>query len=73
MDIRDILISAPEKDIHGQLWNTNAPLYRSGKATLIRKILAAFPQANYVMDGLYTSQDEEYMDGKAMDEFVTKK
>jgi len=54
------------------LWNTNAPIYKSDKATLIRKILAAFPQANYIMDGLYASQDEEYLDGKAMDEFVTK-
>ena len=42
------------------------------KATLIRKILAAFPQVDYIMDGLYASQDEEYLDGKAMDEFVIK-
>ena len=41
MEIKEILISAPEKDIHDQLWNTNAPIYKSDKATLIRKILAA--------------------------------
>ena len=72
MEIKDILISAPEKDIHDQLWNPNTPIYKSGKATIIRKILAAFPQVNYIMDGLYTSQDEEYMDAKEMDEFITK-
>ena len=72
MEIKEILISAPEKDIHDQLWNTNAPIYKSDKATLIRKILAAFPQVDYIMDGLYASQDEEYLDGKAMDEFVIK-
>ena len=70
MPNKRILISAPQKDIYGQLWNTNAPIYKSDKALVVRKILAAFPQANYIMDGLYTSQDEEYMDGKAMDEFV---
>lgn len=73
MDIKDILISAPEKDIHDQLWNTNTPIYKSGQIAIIRRILAAFPQVNYIMDGLYTSQDEEYLDGKTMDEFVTKK
>lgn len=70
MDIKEILISAPEKDIHNQLWNVNAPIYKSPKTEVIRKILSAFPQANYIMDVLYTSPDEEYMDGKEMDKLV---
>lgn len=73
MNIKDILISAPQKDIHDQLWSTNAPVYKAGKTDTIRKILSAFPQADYIMDGLYTSQDEEYKDGKEIDKLVTKK
>lgn len=73
MDIRELLVSAPEKDIHDQLWNTNAPIYRSSKTEAIRKILSAFPQANVIMDCLYASPDEEYMDGKEMDKLITKK
>ena len=73
MDIRELLVSAPEKDIHDQLWNTNAPIYKSSKTEAIRKILSAFPQANIIMDCLYASPDEEYMDGKEMDKLITKK
>ena len=73
MDIKDLLISVPGKDIHNQLWNTNAPLYKSGQTETIRKILSAFPDAHYIMDGLYNSQDEEYLDGKELDKLVTKK
>lgn len=40
MDIKDLLISVPGKDIHNQLWNTNAPLYKSGQTETIRKILS---------------------------------
>lgn len=68
-NIEAILIAAPEKDMHDQLWSTNAPVYKSGKGALVRKVLAAFPQANYILDGLYTSYDEEYLDGKALDEW----
>ena len=64
MDIKDLLISVPKKDIHNQLWNTNAPVYKSGQTETIRKILSVFPDAHYIMDGLYNSQDEEYLDGK---------
>lgn len=72
MEIKDLLISAPQKDIHEQLWNTNAPVYQSDKKTTIRKILSVFPQASYIMDCLYTSQDEEYLDGKEMDLIIKK-
>ena len=73
MDIKDLLISVPQKDIHNQLWNTNAPVYKSGQTETIRKILSVFPDAHYIMDGLYNSQDEEYLDGKELDKLVTKK
>lgn len=64
MNIRHLLISSTEKDIHNQLWNTNAPLYKSEQKDAIRKILNAFPGAQYIMDGLYASFDEEYLDMK---------
>lgn len=73
MDIKYLLLSVPEKDIHHQLWSTNTPIYKSNCKESIQKILAAFPQANYIMDGLYTSQDEEYMDGKELDTLKNNK
>jgi hypothetical protein len=72
MNIKDILISAPQRDIHEQMWNTNAPVYKSAKTKTMRKILSAFPQADCIMDGLYASPDEEYMDVKVMDILVIK-
>ena len=64
MKVRQLLVSAPQYDIHQQLWNTNAPVYTSGEKSVIRKILDSFPEAVRIMDGLYTSKDEEYIDCK---------
>lgn len=68
--IKHILLSAPEEDIHQQLWNTNAPLYMSSSKELIRKILDQFPDVEYIMDALYQSYDEEYMDSKTLDSYM---
>ena len=72
MDIKSVLISTSRKDIHNQLWDTNVPVYQSSRQETIRRILAALPGVNYMMDGLYASGDEEYLDGKEMDKLIGK-
>ena len=69
MNIRDFLISIPQKDIHGQLWNSNAPIHTTTCPEVVKKILKQFPDAHYIMDGLYASPDEEYLDCKFIDTF----
>ena len=64
MKINHLFISAPQYDIHQQPWSANAPIFTSDKKTLIKKVLNAFPEATLIMDGLYTSHDEEYLDSK---------
>lgn len=72
MNIKYLLISSPEKDVHGQLWNTNAPFYKSEQKEIISKILNALPGVEYIMDGLYPSYDDEYLDVKELNTLLTQ-
>jgi hypothetical protein len=66
--IKSILISAPKEDIHHQLWSINEPIHSFEKKALIERILNSFPGSHYIMDALYRSYDDEYLDVKMMDE-----
>lgn len=70
--IKYLIISATEKDIHDQIWNINIPLYRSSKKETVREILKKLPDACFIMDGLYSSYDEEYMDCRELDLMLEK-
>lgn len=70
--IKYLLVSSPASDIHGQLWNTNAPLYGFADKESVRKILKTFPGVAFLMDGLYASPDEEYLDVKELDGVIAQ-
>lgn len=64
--VKNLIVAAPRRDMHNQVWNMNIPVYQYGKPELFTKIREAFPGSRLIMDGLYTSQDEEYLDTKAL-------
>jgi len=64
MKIENIVVSGTAKDIHQQLWNTSYPLYKYQNKEKAKEILKQFPNVEYIMDGIYASPDEEYLDVK---------
>lgn len=67
-----VLVSAPERDIHKQLWNTNLPINRwVDGSNKLKTILGALPaDAQYIMDGNYDNADDEYLDVKLVNSAV---
>ena len=63
-NIHHLFLSIPEKDIHQQLWNLNAPVFKSKQIDMIQQFVEAFSNANIIFDCLYQSEDEEYKDVK---------
>ena len=63
-DMHYLFLSIPEKDIHQQLWNLNAPVFKSKQIDMIQQFVEAFSNANIIFDCLYQSEDEEYKDVK---------
>lgn len=62
--IGTLFMATPQYDIHNQVWNMNAPSYLYSKQELLTKIFEAFLGCRWVLDGIYSSQDEEYKDTK---------
>lgn len=62
--IKNLIMAAPQRDIHNQIWNMNIPVYQYDKPELITKILQSFPDCRLILDGLYSSLDDEYLDAK---------
>lgn len=56
------MLSLPEKDMHGQIWNMSAPLSTDRRQSILTKIVTCYPDAALYLDGLYNCQDEEYED-----------
>lgn len=71
INVRDFIVSAPAWDMHRQLWNSNEPVYRYPDKTLLKEIASHFPDAAYILDGLYENQDEEYLDSKILEQLVS--
>jgi sugar phosphate isomerase/epimerase len=65
LNVKYMFVAAAENDINGQLTQMNLPIYK-GPQKEIERIVRAFPGAQYMMDGLYGSQDEEYLDVKML-------
>lgn len=68
--ITTLILAAPQWDIHRQISNMNLPLYQYDDVESVDKILKAFPTARYLMDGLYVTPDEEYLDTKMIDNLL---
>ena len=69
---RILLVSAPEKDIYGTLWNTNKPISGVSDKNTLGKILSANPQCSLILDGIYNSKDDEYQDIKTIKALTNK-
>ncbi len=67
---RMVLLAAPEEDIYNTLWNTNKPIIDFPDKLGLRQILSALSGTAMVMDGLYDSQDEEYLDIRTLEELI---
>lgn len=65
--VKNLIMAAPEKDIYSQICNMNIPVYQFSDQYTVAKILKAFPDSQYIMDGLYDSWDEEYLDVKNLE------
>ena len=68
--VKDILLSAGQKDIHNQLWNINEPVSSHENPMEVQRTLRYFKNANFIMDALYDSRDSEYKDIKYTEELL---
>jgi hypothetical protein len=64
------LVSTPQVDISGRVWNPNAPVWGYQDTHSLAKILAIAPEAPMVFDALYKNHDEEYLDAKSLQEML---
>lgn len=60
------LVATPETDVAGVLWDDNAPVAKYEKGEALARILAIAPQSPIVLDAVYKSKDEEYLDAKTL-------
>ena len=62
LKIAILLVAAPEKDMYGTLWNTNKPICEYPDRLALKQLFSVIPRCALVLDGLYSSPDEEYND-----------
>ena len=67
------LASAPDFDIAGRLWNTNAPIAEYKQKNVLADIISIAPDALLVLDGAHKNQDEEYLDVCALETVLRPK
>jgi hypothetical protein len=60
------LVSAPRRDLAGQLWDAHGPIHCQADAASARQWLALAPNAPVLLDAVYADQDEEYLDATAL-------
>jgi hypothetical protein len=56
------LVAGSRSDVAGNLWDTHAPIHSALKKDALAQALALCPNAPLVLDAVYASQDEEYLD-----------
>ena len=60
------LVAAPQSDIAGKVWDTHAPLHSMPDPKATAQWLSAFPAAPKILDAVFETQDEEYLDAVAL-------
>jgi hypothetical protein len=66
------LVSAPGTDVAGVLWNANAPIAGYEDSQRLAKILAMAANAPQVLDAIYETKGEEYLDSRALSSLVSQ-
>ena len=64
------LVSTPQNDVAGEVWNCDAPIHGYSDSQDLAKILAIAPSAPLVLDACYKNHDEEYLDAKMLQEML---
>jgi len=61
------LVAAPRSDVAGKLWDAHAPIHSAPNLDWLARLLKLSAPTPTVLDALYESQDEEYLDAVALD------
>ncbi|WP_165235817.1 TIM barrel protein [Aquisphaera insulae] len=62
------MAASSRKDVAGRPWDAHAPIHRAdASGDTIRRWLALAPARPIVLDGIYPSQDDEYLDATMLD------
>jgi hypothetical protein len=67
LKVRMLFVAAPEKDIYETLWNINKPIHDFPRKQELKKLLMINPGSIWVLDGIYGSKDEEYLDIESLE------
>lgn len=67
-----LLISGLKKDVGGNYWNQNVPIYKAANQDVILKIISAVPHIPLLLDGVYKNKDEEYLDAQILSKYKLK-
>jgi hypothetical protein len=67
LKFRIFLVAAPERDIYGTLWNINLPINKYNDIGKLIQLISSNTECSLVLDGIYSGQDEEYLDIKAIE------
>lgn len=73
LKFRIVLISAPEKDIFGTLWNISKPISDYPDQQALKKLLMSNPESALVLDGIFNGPDDEYLDIKTIEKLLSNK
>ncbi|MFA7491617.1 MAG: TIM barrel protein, partial [Mariniphaga sp.] len=66
MKMRILLVSAPETDPYGKLWNVNMPIHNFPNKQAIKQVLGTISDCVLLLDGIYDDKNEEYLDIKSI-------
>jgi len=66
------LVAAPQTDITGRVWNYHATLSSMRDLKGTAQWLSAFPAAPKILDAVYATQDDEYLDAVTLDRMLKK-
>lgn len=72
MKYRILFVAAPEKDLYGSLWNVNGRVTGCTDLQSLKTLLSANPESALILDGIYDSQDEEYLDAATVESILKK-
>lgn len=72
LKIHIFLVSAPEKDIFGTIWNINKPISNSTDTKALIKLLRSDQECAFVLDGMYNNAGEEYLDIQTLEDIFPK-
>ena len=62
------LAAGAREDVTGKIWDVHVPLSQAQTSASLRELLSRATNAPIVLDALFSSQDEEYLDAAALEQ-----